>query len=294
MNSVKYFLQATRPKTLAACIVPVIIASSLAHSYSKFNFSIALIILVCALLIQIITNYINEIYDFKRGVDTEERLGPRRSVASGLISVRAMRNVSLILILVTFLIGLILVSYRDLNVLWIGIISLLFAYLYTGGPYPIAYNGFSDIFVFLFFGIIAVCGSFYIFTGEVNLLCLLASLPPGFLSSNILGVNNYRDIDTDAKANKKTLAIRIGKKNSLALYFTLTAFSYASVFLIYLKTDSIIILLPFLTLPYAFYLCRELGRRKGIELNNILAGTGKLLFIFGILLSLGFLIYDTI
>jgi 1,4-dihydroxy-2-naphthoate polyprenyltransferase len=291
MSSLKYYLQATRPKTLPASIIPVMTASSLAAIEGKFNIYIGLITLICALLIQIITNYINEIYDFKRGVDTGERVGPQRCVASGLITPASMRNTSIILVLVTFLLGLVLIYHSDINILYVGIVSLLFAYLYTGGPYPIAYSGISDIFVFLFFGIIAVCGTYYIFTQKLTELVFLASFAPGLFSMNILGVNNYRDIETDKKAGKKTMAILIGAHRAKLLYVVLSAIAFTTTLIIYLKVNSLWLLLPFLTLPYAIILCKNIYTKHGKALNNVLSGTGKLLFIYGLLFSVGILIY---
>jgi 1,4-dihydroxy-2-naphthoate octaprenyltransferase len=291
MNSFRYFFQSTRPKTLPASIIPVMMASALAYIAGKFNPFIGLLVLICAMLIQIITNYINEIYDFKRGVDTSDRVGPRRSVAAGLISVRAMRNTSLGLIIITFILGLELTNYSNVNILFVGIFSILFAYLYTGGPYPIAYSGFSDIFVFLFFGVIAVCGTYYIFTQNLTSVVFLSSFAPGLFSMNILGVNNYRDIETDKKAGKKTLAIIIGPYFSKLLYVTSNFISYLSLLLIYFEVKSNWLLLPFLTLPYNIILCKNIYIKTGKDLNNVLAGTGKLLLIYGFLFSIGILIY---
>ncbi len=292
--SIKYWIKATRPKTLSAGIMPVIIGSSLAFYDGKFNWLYFIITFVCSLLIQIITNFINEIYDFKKGADTEERLGPQRQVASGNISEKSMRIASIVLIIITFILGLILVTRGGLPVLLIGVVSLILAYGYTGGPYPLAYKGLGDIFVLIFFGLVAVVGTYYIQTLNINTVVILAGLAPGFLSMNILGVNNIRDVETDKKVNKLTLAVRIGEKNAKLLYIILNVLTYISIIIIYLITHKVWILLPFLTIFHAFNLSKKIMIFKGAGLNVILEGTGKLLLLFGLLMSLGFILSKAI
>ncbi len=283
------WLEATRPKTLAASIIPVMLGTAAASIYSQINLPIALLILICALLIQIITNYINEIYDNRRGADRSDRLGPKRQVASGVISEKKMAIVTSVLIIITFLIGLNIVAYSDYIVLIIGVISLLFAYLYTGGPYPLAYNGLGDVFVFIFFGLFAVCGTYYVFVGRIDTVALLVAVPPGLLSTNILAVNNIRDIKTDEVANKITLAVKLGRKNAAKLYQILNLSSYIAVITLAFVTASYFIILPILTLPLALKLNFDIAHKQGAALNQTLANTGKLLFLFGILLTAGLL-----
>ena len=171
----KWYL-ASRPKTLPASLIPVLIGASIAYYDNSIEVGYLIITFVCALLIQIITNFINEIYDYKKGADNEERLGPKRFVASGEISVKTMKYVSTILIIITFLLGLILVYGAGLLILAIGIFSLLFAYLYTAGPFPLAYKGFGDLFVLIFFGVVAVSGTYYIQTHSINIIVIIQSL----------------------------------------------------------------------------------------------------------------------
>ena len=287
--SLKHWLLATRPKTLPAGLIPVIVGSSLAYSVSEINYLYFGVTVVCSLSIQIITNYINEIFDFKKGADTKDRIGPQRQVASGNISLRSMTLTSIILIALTFGLGLILVARGGLPILLTGIFSLFFAYAYTGGPYPLAYKGIGDIFVLIFFGIIAVAGTFYIQTLQITIVSILSGLAPGFLSMNILGVNNIRDINTDKLVNKLTLAVRIGETRAKYLYIILNILSYLSIFTIYYLFGSLWILLPLLSLPYGMYLSIKINKFKGSELNKILEGTGKLLLIFGILMSVSFI-----
>lgn len=288
--SIKFWVLATRPKTLSAGVIPVIIGSSIAFYAGQFNWLYFIITFVCSLLIQIITNFINEIYDFKKGADTVDRIGPQRQVASGNISEKSMRLVSIILIIITFILGLILVARGGLPVLLIGVISLILAYGYTGGPYPLAYKGLGDIFVLIFFGLVAVGGTYYIQTLNMDAVVIIAGLAPGFLSMNILGVNNIRDVRTDKNVNKLTLAVRIGARNAKVLYIILNVLTYLSIISIYFFTHKVWILLPFLTIFHAFNLSKKILIFHGAELNEILEGTGKLLLIFGLLMSLGFIL----
>jgi 1,4-dihydroxy-2-naphthoate octaprenyltransferase len=288
--SIKFWVLATRPKTLSAGVIPVIIGSSIAFYAGQFNWLYFIITFVCSLLIQIITNFINEIYDFKKGADTVDRIGPQRQVASGNISEKSMRLVSIILIIITFILGLILVARGGLPVLLIGVISLILAYGYTGGPYPLAYKGLGDIFVLIFFGLVAVGGTYYIQTLNMDAVVIIAGLAPGFLSMNILGVNNIRDVRTDKNVNKLTLAVRIGARNAKVLYIILNVLTYLSIISIYFFTHKVWILLPFLTIFHAFNLSKKIMIFHGAELNEILEGTGKLLLIFGLLMSLGFIL----
>lgn len=290
MESIKNWLLATRPKTLPAGSVPVLIGGALAYYDNKMDPFLLLITFICSLLIQVITNYINEIYDFKKGADNKDRLGPKRMVASGEISLKAMTVVSGILILITFLLGLILVFEAGWLILAIGLLSLFFAYAYTGGPYPLAYKGLGDIFVLIFFGIIAVCGTYYIQTKQVNLLVFLTSLGPGFLSMNLLGVNNIRDIETDKKANKMTLAVRLGRKKANAIYTILMLFTFLIPFAIGHITQSLYNLLPIASVFLAIPLIKQVYTKQGKELIATLASTGRLLIVYGLLTVTGFLL----
>ena len=293
-NKLKAWKLALRVKTLPASVIPVLIGGSAAYAYGHFDWGIFLLIMLCALLIQTITNFLNEIYDFKRGADTEERLGPERGVAKGTIKLSTMYIVSAVLIIITFLTGLVIVAYSDLWILLVGILSLFFAYAYTGGPYPLAYNGIADIFVFIFFGLVAVCGTFYVFTGELNWMIVIAASVHGFLSTNILGVNNFRDIDTDPKAGKMTLQVRLGKKGSIALYDILNVLAFVVPPALVIMQTSFWHFLPYLALPLGIKVSRDIKRKTGRELNNVLADTGKLLMLHGSLTSVAFLLQGLI
>ena len=243
----KIWLGTLRVKTLPASIIPVIIGTAMAYYEGIFDKMIFVLTLICALLIQIITNFLNEVYDYRRGADTKERVGPSRAVAKGLIKPKTMLTVVLCLVVLTLWIGLYLVfTGGGFLIFTIGIVSLFFAYAYTGGPYPIAYKGLSDIFVLVFFGIAAVTGTYYLQTHRIIPEIIIASLAPGFLSMNILGVNNIRDIETDRKAGKITLAVRIGEKASKVLYVTINILAFTIPVILYRILNDGYFLLPLL------------------------------------------------
>lgn len=287
----KIWVDAIRPKTLPAGAVPVFIGTAMAYYDGYFNPFVFILTLLCSLLIQIITNFVNEIYDFKKGADNPNRVGPRRAVAAGLISPLKMKIVSGVLVLITFAIGLYLVfSGGGLFILIIGIISLVFAYIYTGGPYPLAYKGISDIFVLIFFGIIAVTGTYYLQTHNLIPEVLIASFAPGFLSMNILGVNNIRDIDTDKVVGKITLAVRMGEKPAKIMYVIINLLAFIVPVILYFSLENRYFLMPLLVFPISLIICLNLFKSTGAKLNKILAQTGLLLILYGIANAISFII----
>ncbi len=286
------WMLAIRPKTLPAGAVPVVLASALAAAAGSFRPFPALVALICALGIQVATNFINEIYDFRKGADTSERLGPTRTVAAGIISEKRMVRVSGVLLGTVFLLGLYLVTLGGWPIMLIGVLSLLFAWAYTGGPFPIAYSGLGDIFVFIFFGLVAVGGTYYVETGTLTLPVLLAAAAPGAFSVMILLVNNIRDIDTDRQVGKMTLPARIGGSWARRLYVALTGVAYLVPLLLTLNHQaSAWSLLSLLSIPLAIKMIRQLYRSEGRALNSVLAGTGKVMTLHGILFSLGLIIH---
>jgi 1,4-dihydroxy-2-naphthoate octaprenyltransferase len=281
---------AIRPKTLPAGAMPVVLGSALAAADGQFRPFPALVALICALGIQVATNFSNEIYDFRKGADTAERLGPTRTVAAGIISEKKMITVSASLAGAVFLLGLYLVSIAGWPILVIGLLSLLFAWGYTGGPYPIAYSGLGDFFVFLFFGLVAVGGTYYVQAQTLTLPILLAAVAPGAFSVNILLVNNIRDIVTDRKVGKMTLPARIGGDWARRLYIALTVLAYLVPALLWLNHYSPWVLLSLFSAPLAFMMIRRLYASEGKELNQVLAGTGKLMTLHGLLFAAGLLV----
>lgn len=240
------------------------------------------------MLLQITSNFINEVYDYRRGSDREDRVGPKRQVASGVISSRQMTFASILLMILTFALGMVLVAKSGFIVLIIGVFSLVFSFLYTGGPYPLAYKGLGDLFVYVFFGLTATLGTYYVFTLQLDTTILLASQAPGFLAANILGVNNIRDIATDPLSSKFTLAVRIGLNNAIRLYRLMLLLSYLSSVLLAFAESNLSFLLVFLTVPFALILSRDVANKSGKELNPVLAKTGLFMMLYGILTIIAF------
>jgi 1,4-dihydroxy-2-naphthoate octaprenyltransferase len=293
-SAVQAWMLAIRPKTLPAGAMPVVIGSALAAADGVFRPLPALVALICALGIQIATNFINEIYDFRKGADTAERLGPTRTVAAGIITEQTMTRVSIALGVSVFVLGLYLVAIGGWPILLIGVLSLLFAWAYTGGPFPIAYSGLGDVFVFIFFGLVAVGGTYYVQALSLPLPVIVAAAAPGAFSVCILLVNNIRDIATDRKVGKMTLPARIGAPAARALYVALAVLAYLVPFYMINSGYSPWCLLSLLSIPLAIGMVRTLYASEGRALNAVLGGTGKVLTVHGVLFSLGLVIPNII
>lgn len=282
------WLIACRPKTLLASVVPVIVGSALALSVNKFVMLYSIIAMLCSILIQIGTNFVNDLYDFLNGADNGKRKGPLRVLANGFISVAEMKIGSALIFLTAFLLGLYLVYVGGIIVLIIGVLSIIAGIAYTAGPYPLAYKGLGDIFVFTFFGLIGTMGTYYVHTHEFSALSFLVSIPVGALITNILVVNNYRDIDEDRLANKRTLAVIWGKAFTRNQYVLLLIASFIIPIILFIYYNfSYWILLPCLTLPLGIELIKMLFTLEGTELNKTLELSAKLSALFGILFSIG-------
>ncbi len=286
---------ACRPNTLIISIAPVLLGLSLSYHDDKFSsFLIALLTLMAAVLIQIGTNLINDLYDFINGADTEKRLGPIRATQSGLLSKNQIKKGAFLCFFLSLIIGVYLVYVGGVPILIIGLLSLISGYCYTAGPYPLAYNGLGDIFVFIFFGLIAVPGTYYLQSNilfDINSVLIGSSI--GFLAVAVLCVNNIRDVQSDYKVGKKTLVVRFGVNKITILYDVMIMFSYLSI-LIFLFRQGIYnelgILLLFLSMPIAIKLIIDIHKTSGKELNVILYRTAILIRTFSILLILGILI----
>jgi 1,4-dihydroxy-2-naphthoate polyprenyltransferase len=207
----KIWLAAARPRTLAAAVAPVIVGSALAWRAGGFVPAAAAICLAFALLVQIGANYANDYYDFMHGADTGERVGPLRVVAAGLVTPAAMRRAMGLSFGLAFALGLVLVVWGGWWLVAVGVASIVSAVAYTGGPFPLGYHGLGDLFVFIFFGLVAVGMTYYVQAGGFSFVVLQAAVAIGLLTANILLVNNYRDVDTDRKAGKRTLVVRFGR-----------------------------------------------------------------------------------
>lgn len=288
LSKIQIWILASRPKTLPAAFVPVIVGSSLAVQEGKLNIIASIIALVCSLLIQIGTNFTNDLYDFYKGADKKGRKGPMRVLTAGLVTPRQMKYAIFFTFGITFLLGLYLVYLQGLVILAIGILSIIAGLAYTAGPFPLAYNGLGDVFVFIFFGVFGTTGTYYLHFGHFSLPAFLASIPVGALITNILVVNNYRDIDEDKKVGKNTLAVLLGKKFARFQYFFLILISFLIPFILYKNYSyKYWIFLPYITLPIAVKLMQMILKSKGEELNDTLALTAKFSAMFGFLFSIG-------
>jgi 1,4-dihydroxy-2-naphthoate octaprenyltransferase len=208
----KTWIDAMRPRTLPAAVAPVIVGSALAWRAGAFSAAASLLCLGFALLVQIGANFANDYYDFVRGADTRERVGPVRAVAAGLVSPAAMKHAMWLAFVLAFLAGLALIAWGGWWLVAVGAASIACAIAYTGGPYPLGYHGLGDVFVFVFFGLVAVSVTFYVQAGRITAAAVAAGVAVGALATNILLVNNYRDAATDAKAGKRTLVVRFGRR----------------------------------------------------------------------------------
>jgi 1,4-dihydroxy-2-naphthoate octaprenyltransferase len=286
------WIAALRPKTLGAAIAPVMIGSAMAFSEGLGHLPTALAALIAALLIQIGTNFANDYFDFVKGTDTEERLGPRRATASGWVTPETMKQAYQWTFGAAMLVGVYLVYQGGFPILLIGLLSIAAGIAYTGGPFPLAYNGLGDVFVLIFFGPVAVGGSYYVQTQEMSVSLLLAGLGPGLIATALLAVNNLRDADTDAQTNKRTLAVLFGKDFARFEYVLCISFAFMMPLLLVMESGrywlSLLALLALL--PARAPLSQIILRREGVALNETLALTGKLLLIYSLLFSVGLLL----
>jgi 1,4-dihydroxy-2-naphthoate octaprenyltransferase len=278
---------AARPATLPAAVAPVLVGTAVAVHARHFRPLPFLAALVAAVLIQIGTNFANDLFDYHKGADTTARLGPVRVTQSGLIPPRAVAYATALTFGAAVLVGLYLVAVGGLPILLIGLASIAAAILYTGGPWPLGYHGLGDVFVFIFFGLIAVTGTYYVQAGAVGSAAIAAAVPVGLLVTAILVVNNVRDIETDRAAGKGTLAVRLGRRASRVQYALLVATAYAMPLLLWLAhVTSWLFWLPWLTAPLAFQLIRTVSTHAdGPTLNRALKGTGRLHLLFGLLFA---------
>jgi len=278
---------AMRPKTLTVSLVPVIVGSAVAWSETRvLHWLPALIALLAAVLIQIGTNLHNDVSDFERGADTPERLGPPRATAMGWLPADAVRRGAWAAFGLAFNLGMYLAWYGGWPIIAIGLSSLWAGWAYTGGPRPIAYSPLGEVFVCLFFGLAAVGGSYYLQTLSISAAALLAASMVGLLAAGVITVNNYRDLESDARAGKNTLAVVLGRRGVQRVYAAEMLLPFALLpLLAVLAGKGLWLALPLLMLPLVL---RQVGRFQhetpGPVFNDLLAHTAKLQFVFGVLL----------
>jgi 1,4-dihydroxy-2-naphthoate polyprenyltransferase len=287
----RLWLIAARPRTLPAAVAPVLVGTALAGQESHFHAARFVCALIASVFIQIGTNLANDYSDARRGADTEDRLGPVRVTAGGLMPPRQVLVGTYVAFGVAVVAGIYLTAVAGWQLLLVGAASIAAGVLYTGGPRPYGYEGLGELFVFLFFGIVAVAGSYFVQTKHLEAEAFGLAVPVGLLAAAILMVNNIRDIDTDRRAGKRTLAVKLGRTRARRMFA-------ASVWLAFLVPPLIWaagalsgwLLLPLLAIPLALPLVRTVqARADGASLNAALADTGRLLAIFSILLAVGVL-----
>ena len=286
LTRAQIWLLAARPKTLPAAVGPVLVGTAAAFADGHFALWPMLAALAGALLLQIGSNFANDYFDFFKGADTHERMGPTRVTAGGLLSPAEVRWGMVVVFGLAALVGLYLITVGGWPMLALGASAIVAALLYSGGPLPYGYYGLGEFFVFLFFGVAAVAGTYYVQALTVTAQVWLASVPVGALITGVLVVNNVRDRATDAQANKRTLAVLLGDQGARVEYVALLVVAYAAA--IVLALDSLWLLLPFASLPLTLRLLRDVRTQRGRALNQTLAGTARMSLIFSILLSLGF------
>ncbi|HUU45488.1 MAG TPA: 1,4-dihydroxy-2-naphthoate polyprenyltransferase [Acidobacteriota bacterium] len=283
------WILAARPKTLWASVAPVIVGTAVAWRDGMLHWPAAVACLAGAVLIQIGTNFANDLFDYERGVDTSARTGPLRVTQAGLVTPEQMRAAMVVVFSFAFAVGVFLVWRGGWPIVAVGLASIAAAILYTGGPFPYGYRGLGDLFVFVFFGPVAVAGTYYVQALEVTTAVWAASLPMGFLATAILVVNNLRDIDTDRQTGKKTLAVRLGRTGSTWEYaLLLTASLLVPIVMVVCDMAGIGVLAAaaamLIGIPDIMTLARQ---TDGARLNQTLARTARLQAVYAIVFAIG-------
>lgn len=287
-GSARAWLLASRPATLTAAVAPVLVGTAVAHHEGQVQALPLAATLFGASALQIASNFANDVFDHEKGADTEERLGPTRAVQAGLLTARQMKKGLGVALAFALAVGVYLAVHAGWPIVVIGLLSMASAVAYTGGPYPLGYHGLGDVFVMIFFGFVAVCGTTFVQLGTVPTLALIAALPLGCVTTNILVVNNLRDRETDARAGKRTLAVRWGRRGAEIEFVGLYALAYLSpLWLLFMRGFGPWILLPWVTLQVAIKNVRGILRVEGRALNTHLVRSAKLVFFFGATFALG-------
>jgi 1,4-dihydroxy-2-naphthoate octaprenyltransferase len=293
LSPLHIWLMAARPRTLPAAVAPVLVGTALAGTLGTFKVLTFIATLLGAMLIQIGANLSNDYSDARRGADTEDRLGPVRVTAGGLVPPKQVLTATYVAFGLAVLVGVYLIVTAGWQLLLVGAASILAGVLYTGGPRPYGYEGLGEVFVFLFFGVVAVTGTYFAQRQELTWESFTLAVPVGLLATAILMVNNVRDLETDRRAGKKTLAVRLGRVRARTGYAIAVYFAFVTAPIAWLaggKGLSPWLLLPWLALPLAAPIVRVVRNKvDGPSLNGALAKTGMLQLVFCVLLSAGLL-----
>ena len=291
MQKLKYFVYAIRFKTLIASIAPIIVSSALCYKFYFFDFKIFYATLIAAALLQILANFINDLYDFKKGSDQDSRIGPDRMVQKGYLSEQEMIKAIYIVFIIALFVGFYLVNVGGIIILLIGLSSFLFAYLYTATRFAIAYNGFGEIFVFLYFGVIAAFGTFYLQTLDYKHDVIILGIIMGCLNINLLVINNLRDYLSDQKTGKNTLIAKYGLKFGKLEFSFMIFLSYLFLyFFAYLKNDLMIFFRVLPLLIFAIYIIYKIINDKIFINYKALPLFSLYIFVFTILITYNILL----
>ena len=290
-NSIKAWILAARPKTLTGAAIPVMIGCALAFAYGHFQTAPAVLCFIFAFLMQIDANFINDLFDYLKGTDREDRLGPERACAQGWISPKAMKTGIAVTTVLAGITGLSLLNFGGWELIPVGVACMIFAFLYTAGPYPLAYHGWGDLLVLVFFGFVPVGCTYYVMAHDWNTSVTIASLACGLIIDTLLMINNFRDREQDAISGKKTIVVRLGARAGLILYFLLGLFACWLCFYFLTLGKLYAVLLPQFYLVMHILTTSKMAKiNKGKALNMILGETSRNMLIFGIMLTLGLIL----
>lgn len=290
-NSIKAWILAARPKTLAAAATPVLLGCALAYTDGIFQWIPAILCFLFAFSMQIDANFINDYYDYLKGSDREDRLGPERACAQGWITLPAMKKGMIFITLLSCFWGLLLLKYCGLEMIPVGLLCVLFAFLYTAGPYPLAYHGWGDVLVIVFFGFVPVGCTYYTMAHDWTWNVTIACAACGLVSDLLLMLNNYRDREQDKISGKRTLIVRFGEKAGRYAYLILGILAVGLCTIYAFNGYLMASLLPILFLILHFITWREMVRiYQGKALNIVLGKTARNIVVFGLLLSLGLIL----
>ena len=290
-NSIKAWILAARPKTLAAAATPVLLGCALAYTDGTFQWIPAILCFLFAFSMQIDANFINDYYDYLKGSDREDRLGPERACAQGWITLSAMKKGMIFITLLSCFWGLLLLKYCGLEMIPVGLLCVLFAFLYTAGPYPLAYHGWGDVLVIVFFGFVPVGCTYYTMAHDWTWNVTIACAACGLVSDLLLMLNNYRDREQDKISGKRTLIVRFGEKAGRYAYLALGILAVGLCAFYAFNGYLMASLLPVLFLILHFTTWREMVRiYQGKALNIVLGKTARNIVVFGLLLSIGLIL----
>jgi 1,4-dihydroxy-2-naphthoate octaprenyltransferase len=290
LSPLQIWLHAIRPKTLFASVSPILVGTAVAYHEGGEHVPTAIVALLVAVLLQITSNLANDYFDHMKGADVN-RVGPLRVMNAGLVSERQMQAAIGTSIGLSLLGGLYLVYQGGWPILVLGILAIICAVAYTGGPFPLGYHGLGEVFVFIFFGLVGVAGSAYVQTNNLTWLAIIASLPIACLATAIIVANNLRDIESDKAAGKHTLATRLGRWGTIREYHLLFAVAFLIPLLmtIFLDTRWVWLVVP-VCLPFALPLASRVKTALGRDLVPVLVGTSRLTFIFAAVFAFGLLL----